>query len=119
MTTLILSVLFALPTHAATLNIDDLKTIAVAEAVDHNLDSRLFLAVIDCEDPGWIVDKQSEYIDKKGHREQSYGLMQINLPAHPDITYAEAINPYFALHWAAGEWQAGRQYQWTCWRRFK
>lgn len=107
--TLLLAVLFALPAHAANLNVDELKTLATAEAVDHDLDPKLFLAVVGCES-NW----DTLALGDNGH---SHGLVQIFSPAHPDITVAEANSPYFSLHYMAEEWSKGDARRWTCWRQ--
>lgn len=44
--------------------------------------------------------------DKKGRvikriREESYGLAQIYLPAHPEVTKAQALDEHFAIEWMA------------------
>lgn len=46
----------------------------------------------------------------------SYGLVQIHLPAHRDITKEQALDPEFALNYIVDQFLAGRQGQWTCWR---
>lgn len=108
MHTLILSVLFAMPTHAATLNIDDLKTIAVAEAVDHDLNVERFLKVIECES-GW----DTRIISKTG----DYGLVQINAKSWPAITKSEMYDPYFSLHFMAEQWSLGNARAWVCFNK--
>jgi len=53
--------------------------------------------VINCETGGtWNPAIQSNYY-LHGVREESYGLSQINLPSHPNISKAQATNPKFAL----------------------
>lgn len=74
------------------------------------------IAVINCEDTTWQVDKQSDYY-KNGKREESYGLAQINLPSHPNISYNEAINPSFAIDYLTSELAAGHGNMWTCYRK--
>ena len=54
-------------------------------------------------------------IVKNGKREESYGIAQIHLPSHPSITREQALTPHWAIEWAAKEWKAGRQWQWTGW----
>lgn len=38
---------------------------------------------------------------KKGDRELSFGLSQIHLPSHPEVTYEQAIDPVFAINFLA------------------
>lgn len=48
-------------------------------------------------------------------REMSYGLVQINLPAHPDTSIAEAFSPVYALNFLAQNLSVGNCYLWsTC-----
>ena len=52
----------------------------------------------------------------EGDNSRSFGLAQIHLPAHPDITKAQATDPRFALDWTIKEWKAGNENMWTCTR---
>lgn len=47
-----------------------------------------------------LAPVQSNVI-KNGKRENSWGIFQINLDIHPDITRAQAMNEDFAVSWAA------------------
>lgn len=49
-------------------------------------------------------------------QEDSWGVAQIYLPAHPEITKEQALDADFAIRWAAKEFASGRAKQWTCWR---
>jgi hypothetical protein len=70
---------------------------------------------LDCESGGFKdVKIQSQYFSN-GVQERSFGVAQINLDAHPDITYEEAIDPVFAIDYAAKEFSKGNAKQWTCW----
>lgn len=42
-----------------------------------------------------------------------YGVVQINLKSHPTISKEQALDPEFALTWAANEIKGGREWQWT------
>lgn len=46
----------------------------------------------------------------------SHGLVQIHLPAHPDITEEQAHDPEFALNFIVDEFKQGNEKKWTCWR---
>lgn len=50
---------------------------------------------------------------KVGDREQSYGLVQIHLPAHPTITKEQAQNPEFAVDFMAKNFKRNPG-MWTC-----
>lgn len=47
-------------------------------------------------------------------RENSWGLAQIYLPAHQDVTREQALDPRFALQWMAKEFSKGNQHLWSC-----
>ena len=78
--------------------------------------------IIGCESQ-WNVSLQSyaHYTAKNvpkgfkvGDREQSWGLVQIHLPAHPNITKAQALNPVFAANFLAENIAAGNPEAWSC-----
>lgn len=48
-------------------------------------------------------------------RERSYGVAQINLMAHKNITIEQATNPQFAIEWTAKQFAKGNAKIWTCW----
>lgn len=79
-------------------------------------------SIIGCES-GWDYTIQSKhtYHEKNvpkgyqvGDTEQSYGLVQIHLPAHPSIKKEDAINPEFAIDFLAKNLKAGKANMWTC-----
>lgn len=45
----------------------------------------------------------------------SFGIAQIHLPSHPEITKDQALDPVFAIDWTAKQMSEGRSWQWTCW----
>lgn len=47
---------------------------------------------------------------------KSFGLVQIHLPSHPNITKEQAVNPEFAIKYLTSELSAGRGKAWTCYR---
>jgi hypothetical protein len=47
---------------------------------------------------------------------KSYGIVQIYLPAHPDITKEQALDPEWAIDWMARQFSYGNARLWTCWR---
>lgn len=46
--------------------------------------------------------------------ESSYGLVQINLKAHKNITIEQATDPDFAINFLAENLSQGRSYMWSC-----
>lgn len=51
-----------------------------------------------------------------GDQGTSFGVWQIHLPAHPDITKAEATDYVWATEWAAHQFLEGHAKEWTCYR---
>ena len=51
-----------------------------------------------------------------GDNGTSFGLVQIHLPAHPNVTRAEAEDPEFALNFIVDAFLAGDEWMWTCWK---
>lgn len=86
------------------------------------MSSKLISHIIDHEDPTRDPMKQSDVRYSfssskrgivKGEREQSFGLAQIHLPDHPDISYASATDPIFAIDYLGKELSKGNCKQWT------
>jgi hypothetical protein len=78
--------------------------------------------IISCES-GWNYTVQSNHKYHPGNtpkglspgmREQSYGLVQIHLPAHPHISKEQATDPEFAVDFLAKNIAAGRASMWSC-----
>lgn len=86
-----------------------------------NEDIKEMLATIECESH-WNIHSI-------GDGGNSYGLVQIYLPAHAEpmknkegkvvlsaVSGVEALNPFFSLEWMAKAFSLGKQHMWTCWR---
>jgi len=50
------------------------------------------------------------YIVKNGIREESFGIAQINLPSHPDVSREQALDPDFSIKWTADNWKTVKWY---------
>lgn len=78
--------------------------------------------IMTCENHDFDTDLQSYITYKKGNhwglpagsREQSYGLVMIHLPDHPEITYEQAIDPEFAVEYLAKKLSEGKGEMWSC-----
>ena len=79
-------------------------------------------AIVACES-GYVTDIQSKHKYTAsnvprgysvGDTEQSYGLVQIHLPAHTTVTKEEATNPQYAADFLAENLAKGRAGMWTC-----
>lgn len=78
----------------------------------YGIEIPLMKAVVRCES-SW--NAQATHISKW---EESYGLVQLNLKAHKDISIQEAENPTFALTYLAKGLSTDPN-QWTCYRQAK
>lgn len=54
---------------------------------------------------------------KPGDREQSFGLVQIHLPAHPSISKDQALDPEFAVDFLAKSIKEGNARMWSCYNQ--
>lgn len=93
---------------ATTLSSADLQAYASSTAQNASLDPIKFTKVIGCES---LWDSSAV-----GDSGSSIGLVQIHLPAHPDITKEEALDPLFSIQWMAIQWKLGRQNAWSCYK---
>ncbi len=51
-----------------------------------------------------------------GDHGQSFGLVQIYLPANPEVKKEQALNPEFALNYITSEFAKGHQKKWSCYK---
>lgn len=79
-----------------------------SSAEEYGADADQLLATLDCESGL----NPSAY----GDASTSVGIAQIHLPAHPEISEAQALDPRFSIDWAARMFAAGKQGMWTCWQ---
>ena len=85
----------------------------IQEKAEHyNVSASEMNRVIQCESTG-STTIQSWQIQPYG-RELSFGLVQIHLPAHPNITKEQAIDPTFAIDFLAKNFAEGRHSMWSC-----
>jgi hypothetical protein len=91
--------------------------ILVAEELGGSPYKEEILKTIECES-GFNPLIQSQHKDPSGPngQEDSWGLVQINLPAHPSITREQAQNWKFSLEFMKQNFEAGNQSMWTCWK---
>lgn len=80
------------------------------------------LSTIYCEakhNPDETLDAtgQSNVVLASGAHEDSWGLVQIHLPAHRMISKAQAKDPDFAVQFMAEQFAIGNASIWTCWRQ--
>jgi len=98
------------------------REIMEVKAYEYHVSPKLLDKIITCES-NWNTTLQSKHIYKtdrpregvkKGQREQSFGLVQIHLPAHPNITKQQALDPEFALDFLAKNVAKGKGMMWSC-----
>ena len=88
----------------------------------YGVSQETLLKVIKCENRELDPTAQSKLKYKSGNRwkkpagsfEQSYGLAQIHLPDHPEVSYEQAIDPEFSIEFLAKNISKGRGEMWTC-----
>lgn len=91
-------------------------------SAQYRVSSVKMMQTIKCEDTSLEFDKQSDLTYKPrnrwklpaGSREKSYGLVQIHLPDHPEISYEQAIDPNFAVEFMAQQFAEGNGKIWSC-----
>ncbi len=92
-------------------------------ATKYNVSSVRMMETIRCENRDLNPKLQSgmryKFSDPKrgiriGDRERSFGLVQIHLPDHPEITYEQATNAEFSIEFMAKKFAQGRQGEWYC-----
>jgi hypothetical protein len=75
-----------------------------------------FVATLDCESDGFKDPAIQSQVPHKGGpngQEDSWGYAQVHLPDHSDISREQAVDPTFAVLWAAKEFMR-RPEQWSC-----
>lgn len=93
-----------------------------SRASQYGVSFALLDRIINCES-GYSVAVQSKHRYHAGNvprgyrvgdTEQSFGLVQVHLPAHPNVSYAQAIDPEFATDFLAKNVAQGRASWWSC-----
>lgn len=79
-------------------------------AAQYHVSAKKLLKTMNCE--------SSLNIEAVGDHGHSFGLSQIYLPAHKNITQEQAKNPVFATEFMASNFAKGNAGMWTCARRF-
>jgi hypothetical protein len=88
----------------------------------YDVSQETLFRVIKCENQELNPTQQSRLKYKEGNRwkkpagsyEQSYGLAQIHLPDHPEVSYSQAIDPSFSIDFMAKNISQGHGEMWTC-----
>ena len=89
----------------------------------YKVSAKKMMDTIICEnrdlDPTLQSGLRYKFSDKKrnikiGERERSYGLVQIHLPDHPEVSYAQATDPEFSIDFMAKKFCQGHGTEWSC-----
>lgn len=57
--------------------------------------------------------------DSVGDNGTSFGVFQIHLPAHPDITKEQALDPKWSTEWSLNLMKQGGYKHWSCYRKVR
>lgn len=91
----------------------DVEQLIRSKATEYGVDKERALKIAKCES-GLDPEIQSFHIQADGTREQSFGLWQIHLPSHPDVSHEMAIDPYLSTEWAMSKFSDEQWHMWTC-----
>jgi hypothetical protein len=100
----------------------DIDSVITEAAKKYHVNREILYDTLDCESQHFVDIKiQSGYRDTSGPngKEDSWGVAQIHLPAHRDISKEQAQDPVFAINWTAQQFASGGASQWTCYRLIK
>ncbi len=79
----------------------------VEKAIEHEVDISVAINVVECE---------SGFDETQiGDNGQSFGIWQIYLPSHPNVTKTQAQDPYWATEWSMLRLKKTPEI-WTCYR---
>jgi hypothetical protein len=87
-------------------------------AVHYGVNEERLTKTLECESLSLTHNGQSFHKVPSGPngREDSWGYAQIHLPSNPTITREQALDPAFAIDFAASEFAAGHMRAWSCYR---
>lgn len=86
----------------------DYETYAWNEAVKHGVDPVVFTQTLQCES-GFNPDAV-------GDHGTSFGVAQIHLPAHPEVSRENALDPIWSIDFAVLAFKNGHANWWSCFR---
>ena len=84
-------------------------------AARYEVSYEIMYGLVRCETAGTFDPNiQSGHFRPNGEQEQSYGLVQIYLPAHPYVSYEQATDVDFSLEFLASNMAKGNHSMWSC-----
>ena len=88
-----------------------IKSFIEAEARKAGVDEKLAVRLVKCE--SGFVPQQSQIV-KNGVREDSWGVWQIHLPSHPQVTREKAMDIEFSTGYSLDLIKKGKASLWSC-----
>mgnify|MGYP001575504153 CR=1 FL=1 len=89
-----------------------IKNLVDEYAIKYGVDGNKMMEVIKCESMYKNVQSNHYY---KGVREDSWGIAQIHLPSHPNVSKQQALDPLFSINFMAEKFSRG-WFKWSCYR---
>lgn len=80
------------------------------KALFYKVSAKEIIKTVECES-----NYNKEAVGDNGN---SFGIVQINLPAHPEITKEKAFDIDFAIEFITSEFAKGNQWKWSCWKKY-
>lgn len=85
------------------------EAIITSYAIHYGIPADPLIRTLKCES-----DFNSQAIGDFG---TSFGISQIHLSAHPEITKAQALDPLWSINWSAKQFALGNARIWSCYRQ--
>lgn len=106
------------PRSASSHSNSDIEALATQIALEYGLEVYPFVETMRRESMNFSNRGQSK-IPANGPNgyEDSWGICQIHLPSHPNITRAQATDPEWCLRWSAQQFKNGKARMWTEYRK--
>lgn len=100
----------------APLSSTTIEALIKQDAQIYGVDATKLTRTLNCESQGW-QNIQSELLKSTGPngREDSWGLAQIHLPDHPNISRSEALDETWSIAWAASHFGDHASW-WSCYQ---
>lgn len=94
------------------------KILVLHYADKYKVNPEVMMNVLTCENDQFDPDLQSYHpANSFNGRELSFGLAQLHLPSHPEISIEQATDPDFSIEYMASEMSKGRASQWSCYKQ--
>lgn len=109
-------------THSDAPPIRTLHSMSAPELVDYfsklyGVSAQSMTKTIQCESQFNATVQSFAINPKTGKRENSWGLVQINLDYNPSVTKVQATDKVFAVNFMARAFKAGNQQLWSCYKK--